>query len=426
MDIRKDVRAIIDSLPKVPGVYIFKNQDGLILYIGKAKNLQERVKSYFLKQDTDWKIDGLLKEYATIETIKTHTEIEALLLEAELIGQHKPKYNTLLKDGDPFVYIFISKNELPSISIVRTQKEKGLYFGPFLHKTDARNAVAFLKNTFQLNVCNKQIENGCLQYHIGICAGSCKPDFDKDGYLFRMQLAIDVLQADKEKFIASIQHKIKEYSTELLYEKARNMKRYLDHLDSIFATLKTKFSLEKYADQIINVLQPTKLREHVPDDIAIQLQHFLKVQKPIATIDCFDISHFQSQEIVGSCIRFLHGKPDKNKFRRFAIKSLTQQHDYAALQEIVLRRYKNNEQEIPDLILIDGGKGQLHAVEKVINNVLIVSLAKREEILFGSPFPNGVLLDKHSAIGQVLIALRDYAHHFAVSYHRLRRKKCNT
>ncbi|RTL05872.1 hypothetical protein EKK58_06565 [Candidatus Dependentiae bacterium] len=419
---KKDVSQLIESLPRVAGVYVFKNKDGVILYIGKAKNLQDRVKSYFLKQDKDWKIDGLLTEYQTIETIKTNTEIEALLLEAELIGQHKPKYNTLLKDGDPFVYIFITKTSLPTMSIVRTKKEKGIYFGPFLHKTDARNAVTFLKNTFQLNLCNKQIENGCLQYHIGICAGSCKKDFDQDGYLFRMQLAIDVLQADKQAFIASIQNKIKEYSAQMLYEKARNMKRYLDHLDSIFATLKTKFSLEKYADQIINVLQPTKLRDHIPDDLAIQLQHFLKTQNPIATIDCFDISHFQSQEIVGSCIRFLHGKPDKNKFRRFAIQSLTQQHDYAAFQEIVVRRYKNDN-DFPDLIVIDGGKGQLHAVEKVINNVLLVSLAKKEEILFGPTFPNGIHLDKHSAIGQVLIALRDYAHHFAISYHRLRRKK---
>lgn len=419
---KQNAQSLITSLPRVAGVYIFKNKDGVILYIGKAKNLQERVKSYFLNQNKDWKIDGLLKEYETVETIKTLTEIEALLLEAELIGQHKPKYNTLLKDGDPFVYIFITKDTLPTLSIVRTKKEKGTYFGPFLHKTDARNAVTFLKNTFQLNICNKKIENGCLQYHIGTCSGSCKKDFDKDGYTFRMQLAIDVLQADKTTFIKSIEHKIKEYNAEMLYEKARNMKRYLDNLDIIFTTLKTKFSLEKYADQIITALNPVKLRDQIPDDIAKQLQNFLNSPNPVHTIDCFDISHFQSQEIVGSCVRFLNGKPDKNMFRRFAIRSLTQQHDYAALQEIVLRRYKNDN-DFPDLILIDGGKGQLHAVEKVINHTLIVSLAKKEEVLFGSLFPNGIHLDKHSAIGKLLISLRDYAHHFAISYHRLRRKK---
>jgi excinuclease ABC subunit C len=419
---KKDAPAILNTISHTPGVYLFKNQKGDVLYIGKAKDLHERVKSYFLKQDSDWKIAGLLKEYATVETIKTKTEIEALLLEAELIGQHKPKYNTLLKEGDPFVYILITKDIVPDITIVRTKKQKGLYFGPFLHKQNARNAMTFLKNTFQLHRCNKHIENGCLQYHIGTCAGTCRKDFDADEYQFRMQLAIDVLQGDMNNFIYSLQQKIKEYSTELAYEKARNTQKYLDHLDIIFATLKTKFSLEKYADQIIKLLSPKKLADIVPDDIAQQIQSFLNVPMPVHTIDCFDISHFQSQEIVGSCVRFLDGRPDKNKFRRFAIRSLKQQDDYAALQEIVTRRYKT-EEDLPDLVLIDGGKGQLSAVQQVLSSVKIVSLAKKEERLFGENFPEGIHLDMHHPVGKMIIALRDYAHHFAISYHRLRRTK---
>ena len=412
---------VLNIITHASGVYLFKNQQGDILYIGKAKDLHDRVKSYFLKQDSDWKIAGLLSEYATIETIKTKTEIEALLLEAELVGQHKPKYNTLLKEGDPFVYILITKEVLPDITIVRTKKQKGRYFGPFLQKQDARSAVTFLKNTFQLNRCNKQIENGCLRYHIGTCAGTCRTDFDADEYQFRMELAVDVLQGNMNGFIQNVQQKIKEYSTTLAYEKARNTQRYLDHLDIIFATLKTKFSLEKYADQIIKVLSPKKLTDSIPDDIALQLQSFLGLSMPVHTVDCFDISHFQSQEIVGSCIRFVDGRPDKNKFRRFAIQSLKQQDDYAALQEIVTRRYKTAE-DLPDLVLIDGGKGQLSAVQQVLSSVKIVSLAKKEERLFGENFPVGVHLDMHHPVGKMLIALRDYAHHFAVSYHQLKRK----
>jgi len=142
----------------------------------------------------------------------------------------------------------------------------------------------------------------------------------------------------------------------------------------------------------------------------------------VNTIDCFDISHFQGHSIVGSCVRFTHGKPDKNKFRRFKIKYLTDQNDYAALQEIVLRRYADSA-ELPDLILIDGGKGQLSAVQKVLTGVYIVSLAKKEELLFSSYFPQGIALTVHEDVGKILIALRDYAHHFAISYHRLLRSK---
>ncbi|HTM06711.1 MAG TPA: GIY-YIG nuclease family protein [Patescibacteria group bacterium] len=419
---KKTISDTLNTISHTSGIYLFKNGEGDVLYIGKAKDLHDRVKSYFLKQDSDWKIAGLLKEYVTIETIKTNTEIEALLLEAELIGQHKPKYNTLLKEGDPFVYIFISKDMVSDMTIVRVKKQKGLYFGPFLYKQDARNAVTFLKNTFRLNRCNKHIENGCLQYHIGTCAGTCRKDFDPDEYQFKMQLALDVLQGDMKNFIHSLQQKIKEYSAALAYEKARNMQKYIDNLEAIFATLKTKFSLEKYADQIISVLSPKKLVDTIPDNIAEELRLFLGVPKPIHTIDCFDISHFQSQEIVGSCVRFKDGYPDKNKFRRFMIQSLKQQNDYVALQEIVTRRYKT-EEDLPDLILIDGGKGQLSAVQQVLTSVKIVSLAKKEERLFGENFPEGVHLDPHQPVGKMLIALRDYAHHFAVSYHQLRRRK---
>jgi excinuclease ABC subunit C len=208
----------------------------------------------------------------------------------------------------------------------------------------------------------------------------------------------------------------------MAFEKARNLKRYLDDVNLIFATLEHHYSQAKYADQIVATTTPKVYFAHMPSDIDEQLQQFLRTTAPIKTIDCFDISHFQGNYIVGSCIRFMQGRPDKNKFRRFRVRMITEQNDYAALQEIVFRRYKDAT-ELPDLILIDGGKGQLSAVQQILPHAHIISLAKKEERLFGTYAPEGIKLDLQDPVGKILIALRDYAHHFAISYHRLLRSK---
>lgn len=165
-----------------------------------------------------------------------------------------------------------------------------------------------------------------------------------------------------------------------------------------------------------------RLTRQTKNSINTDLQKFLGFATPVRTVDCFDISHFQSSYLVGSCVRFTDGKPERAMFRHFKIKTLTEQNDYAALQEIIQRRYKNNT-DIPDLIVIDGGKGQLSAAQHVLPGAPLVSLAKREETLYGPQFPQGVRLDLQTNVGRLLIALRDYAHHFAISYHRLKRKK---
>lgn len=414
----------IPDLPKLPGVYLFKDAHDTIIYIGKAKSLLLRVRSYFQKYNLDWKVKSLLDEYASIEHIIVNSESEALVLEAELIQKHKPKFNSLLKEGNPFVFIMYAerKNHLPELKIVRYKKEKGRYFGPFIHKTQARKTLKYLTRTFTLFCCNKTIENGCLDYHLGNCAGSCLSTFDRDGYRFRMSLAVAALEKDHARFTKELGKKIKEYSAQMAFEKARNLKFYLESIDIIFATIKTAYSAQKYADQIVATTTPKRYVADLGPDIAERLQEFFETNAPIQTIDCFDISHFQSQFIVGSCIRFTNGIPEKNKFRRFKIRLLTQQNDYAALQEIVGRRYSAT-YDFPDLILIDGGKGQLSAAQMAFPGAHMASLAKREERVFSTQFPEGKVLDLHDQVGRVLIALRDYAHHFAISYHRLLRSK---
>lgn len=409
----------IDHLPSLPGVYLFKDANNAIIYIGKAKSLKTRVKSYF-QNKTDWKVLSLLEEAAALDHIITHTEVEAMLLEAELIGIHKPKFNVLLKSGQPFVYILFTKNEPPAIEIVRNKRLKGTYFGPFLHKNQARSVVRFLIETFKLKLCNKKLANGCLDYHLGLCAGSCLDAFDLQEYLFRIELAKNALRRNQTAFLKDLDTRIKEHARLLQFEKAKMLHTYLLHFDTIFQTIAAKYDSHKYADALFAAMRPKQAPSEDQEQLARDLQELLQTPHPIYTIDCFDISHFQSSYIVGSAVRFANGIPDKDNFRRFKIRTLVQQDDYAALREIVERRYRNPE-DIPDLILIDGGKGQLNAVKDLLPGHMCVSLAKKEELLFTPLHPQGIPLDVKINIGKTLIALRDYAHHLAVSYHTLRR-----
>lgn len=408
----------LSRLPTSAGVYLFKDATNAVLYIGKATSLRSRVRSYFRKQ-YDPRIEALRQEITDVATIGTKNEIEASLLEAELIKKHTPRFNVLLKDGQPFVYLTISAGPLPELLLVRNKKHKDwAYFGPFLYKGKARSAHRFLITTFKLKICGKKIENGCLEYHLGLCSGSCTPSFDREGYLFRLALAQKVLEQNHAQFLKLVQEKIQEHATRLEFETARQYHTYTQTFAHIFEVIRTRFNPERYAVAELHSTAP-HTAQNLDESVGKELQTFLSLEHEPHTIDCFDISHFQGRELVGSCIRFTNGKPDKNKFRRFKIKTLTDQNDYAALQEIVSRRYRNAK-ELPDLILIDGGKGQLNAVKLLVPHTPCISLAKREETLFGEKFPEGTQITAHTAVGRLLIALRDYAHHFAVSYHKLR------
>lgn len=243
------------SIPKLTGIYLFKDAQGAIIYIGKAKNLYLRVNSYFQKYATDWKIKQLIDEYADVDYILTPTEIESLLLEAELVQKHKPKFNVLLKEGQPFLYILFTPHN--TVELVRNKKKKGTYFGPFLQKTPARKTYHFLMQTFRLNLCNKKIELGCLDYHIGNCAGSCKPDFDTVDYCLRIQLAKEALKNNQDDFIKKVKEHIALYSAEYAFEKAQNMNEYLRNVDTIFTTLNMHFSTDKFATDIFVASTPT-------------------------------------------------------------------------------------------------------------------------------------------------------------------------
>ncbi len=411
------------TIPHLPGVYVFKNKAGSILYIGKAKDLRKRVSSYFQKRDSDGKIAQLLDEHSEIGYIVTRNPIEALLLEAHLIQSYQPPYNILLKNGNPFVYLLFTrpKTGLPTLEIVRTldKKNPGRSFGPFLQRRDARSLYDFLIRNFTLVLCGKQIDNGCLDFHIGRCAGSCRKDFNREQYLMRLELAQNVMAGNHAAFMTCIQEQINAHNAKLEFEQALTLYNCMQQFERIFAVLKTHFSYVRYIPEIERALH-TPLEDDY-NNCADELMALLNLEERPHTIDCFDISHFQGHGFVGSCVRFTNGIPDKKNFRHFLIKTVPHQDDYAALREIVLRRYRHPEDK-PHLVLIDGGKGQRNAIIPLITPTPCISLAKREERLFSDAHPEGTVLTLHTPMGRLLIALRDYAHHFAITFHRKGRR----
>ncbi|MDR3647258.1 MAG: GIY-YIG nuclease family protein [Candidatus Babeliales bacterium] len=413
----------VKTFPKLPGIYTFKDKDNNILYLGKAKSLKNRVASYFANQHKDWKIKQLIDESVDIDYIITQNEEEALLLEAQLIREKKPKFNVLLKHGQPFVYFMFTYDDIPVFKTTRNRKERGEYFGPFVKKQEARKVFEFLTRKFKLKTCNQKIPTGCLNYHIGNCAGMCMgTKFDTTEHLLKIKIVKELLAQNYDNLRTTLEDEFKIAMQELKFERARNLHEYLQNLEGVITYLKIYYTETKYENEVSFMSSDICNVVETPNLINRKLQEFLNLDSQPITIDCFDISHFQSQYIVGSCVRFKNGIPEKNKFRRFKIKTLDTQNDYAALQEIVTRRYRDPN-EIPDIIMIDGGKGQLNAVKNLFPKSVFVSLAKREEILFTPNNPDGIHLDIQTEVGRLLISIRDYAHHFAINYHRLRRSK---
>ena len=395
------------NITKKNGVYLFKNKAEEIIYIGKAKNIAQRIASYF-NNPGDIKTELLLEEATSLDTIPTGTEAEALLLESRLIKLYQPKFNILLKDGTPYLYIFFSLDKNPSMQLVKTKDKKGTYIGPFLSKKSVRSVYNFLQSTFQLKRCKTKIAQGCLEYHIGSCAGNCTKDFNIEFYKLRLQIAQEILQADSKKTIKLLDEKIKETSAALLFEQAQRLATYKQNLEITLRTIKNLSTMPskqktESADQNLSLLMKVKQRLHLKNIPYV--------------IDCFDISHMQGKAIVGACVRYVHGTPEKKSFRHFMIKTLDDQNDYAALQEIVQRRYKNP-LDIPNLIIVDGGKGQINAIKPYIKDAELVGLAKAEETIISSNFEHFIKLDTQKEQDLLILQIRDYTHHFAITYHR--------
>ncbi|MCF7901435.1 excinuclease ABC subunit UvrC [Candidatus Woesearchaeota archaeon] len=524
----------LTQIPTNPGCYIYKNLDGDIIYVGKAKNIKKRVTSYFTKKHTDTKNPGasektvqLVKRIKYVEFVITNTETEALLLENNLIKKHKPKYNIDLKDSKRYAYLLLTDEEFPRILTARDKKEKGQYFGPFTSGETRLQIRDFLIKTFQIRTCKRLPKKECLRYHIGICSAPCTHKITKEKYLEDIEKAKQILSGKTKEIIKQLESEMKKYALETNYEAAKHKKNQIDALlyldekqnmernrkynedilnfvikqDKVYLmvfniykgilenkeeyifeneedflekfliqyydekeipkeiilpkeindgvkkelqtqklTLKTntkkeklKFTVPEIGEkkQLLNlILKNIENAYFLEDDTLEELQKELKLHETPEIIECFDISHLSGTSTVASMVQFKNAKTDKNNYRRFKIRTVEGIDDFASIAEVVRRRYtklKTDNLQMPNLIVIDGGKGQLSAaikeLEKLRLNTPIISLAKREEEIFMPGNPKPIILNKKSKSLKLLQRIRDEAHRFAITYNRNLRKK---
>lgn len=536
-------------LPSLPGCYLYYNSDNEIIYVGKAKILKRRVKSYFNRKHDSVKVNVLVSQIDHLEYIITNTEVEALILESHLIKKHKPKYNILLKDDKKYPYFLITDEDFPRISIVRKRninQEKGRYYGPYTNIRAMHSTLDFLKKIFPLRQCKtpKFKNRPCLYYHIGKCLAPCQNMVTSEEYKAIVHQAELFLSGKQSELMKQLMEQIQKYSAAEQFEKAARLRdSYFDlqktlekqkvvyentklnedvislqHEDGILAIVimmiregrlidkkdftydveeedKTEFfatffkeyyntlslefpdrivsnELESVGDKALyeewlNIISGKKVKisygktpqgkelqsladknakvildnaklskmSKIRDDfnnIGSYLKEKLKLNNFPYRMECYDISHIQGTNTVASMVTFINGLSKKSEYRKFKVKSTEgKPDDFLSMKEVLTRRLSRLGEkgwEKPDLIIIDGGKGQLSSVMQIVEDMGIsgidfVSLAKRQEEVFLPHTSKSILLPRESSALFLIQRIRDEAHRFAITYHRKLRSK---
>jgi excinuclease ABC subunit C len=429
----------IKDIPKSPGVYIMRGYNNEILYIGKAKELKKRISSYFAnRSNLTWKISILLTYLTRIDYILTKSERDALLLEQKLIKHYQPKFNTLWRDDKSYPYIKITNELYPKIYLTRKPAQDGSkYYGPYPKVSYIRWLLKFIRKHFPIRTCKYEITEtkkpplakvqSCLYYHIKECSGPCMGKISPQEYkkiVSNLQL---FLSGRYNKLISIWEKEMASAAASYNFEYAKYLR------DAIFAVrhLYEKINIYEISEsEIEHKISITKTLESMKS-----VFHLPRI--PIR-IEAFDISNIFGKEAVGSMVTFANGEPCKDSYLRFKIKTVNEINDYAMLEEVLMRRYTDRELTrrknlpLPDLILIDGGKGHLNTALEVMKklnlDIPVISIAKKEEKIFYLneqskltylPVEN----KENDAILQYIRRIRDEAHRFAISYHKLLRKK---
>lgn len=404
------------SFPKLPGVYFFKDQYEDFLYIGKAKNLERRISSYNTDKQIDWKIESLLKKSTTIEWIITNTEKEALFLEAKLISEFKPLFNKLLTSGNPFTYLIFDSEakEYPKLFLTRFYKknDKLTIIGPFLTRKEATTLYEKIIQVFNLYICHKKIDYGCLHYHIGKCSGSCLANFNIKKYKKRFKLALIAL-LKTEKFDSILENEIKKATKKFDFDYLEELITYRLEYKIIMQIQTDYHNFDEITEQ---TLSENNLKEELIREGLFELQNKLSLKKIPENIDCIDISHFQGHAVVGAAIRFKDGKYDTEFSHSYKL-PFEENNDYQNLTILLDIHYKKNKVPYPDLLLIDGGKGQLSAIKELHLPIPLLALAKKEERLFSEENTEGIILSVTDPMGKLLLSLRNITHNSAIRLH---------
>lgn len=367
-----NIKQKLKTLPKDPGVYVMKDSAGTIIYIGKAKNLKNRVSSYFIGAH-DAKVTAMVAHIADLEWFVVNTENDALFLEANLIHKHQPKYNILLKDDKKFPYIQITPDG--KIGVIRTNRGAGQIFGPYFNGIYVKYLMDIIRSV----------------YH----------DDPVQAAEFLSGKRYDEVEA-------VMTNRMQEASSMQQFELAIAYRNVLQMVNR----LKTRARVQTTAEDA-NAFTLGACRE---------LGEVLNLPKTPRRIECYDISHTAGEYVVASMVVFVDGVADKSQYRRFRMKHGLGNNDFLSMQETLTRRLKHRDWAYPDVIVIDGGKGQLGAVPKV-DGITYISLAKRFELVFTTTQDEPIVLSHHSYALRLLQRIRDEAHRFAITYHKSLRDK---
>lgn len=402
------------KLPRKSGVYQFLDNKGKVLYVGKAIDLYHRVSSYF-RGDVDGKTAILISKIASVETIIVESELEALILEANLIKKYLPTFNVRLMDDKDYLYIGITLEDFPKVITIRKQdlKQVKKFFGPFPSGRTVRDTLKLLRRVFPW--CSNPPRSGkyraCFYYHIGLCPGACVGLISQEDYKAIIRRFSKFLEGKKEELVKELSEEMMELSGNQNYEEADKFKKVLEGIAYLTQTNRTQFYLEN----------PNFLEEE--GKLALStLQKDLNLAKLPERIEGYDISNLLGKEAVGSLVVLTNGEIDKSQYRKFKIKSgFAGPNDVGMHKEMIRRRLNHPEWPIPELIIVDGGRAQARAVSDAIRDrgykIPIFGLAKRMEWLY-SPAGAVIKLPKKSLSLRLLQKLRDESHRFAISYHR--------
>ena len=535
-----DLELQLKILPSDPGVYRYYDKKGGLLYVGKAKNLKKRVSSYFNKNQVGYRTRLMVSKIERIETTVVNSEYDALLLENNLIKEHQPFYNILLKDDKSYPWICIKKEPFPRIFLTRNLVKDGSeYYGPYAKVRQAKALIDVIKNLYKLRTCNLNLSQGkinegkykvCLEYHIKNCEGACEGLETEENYTEKIDAIRGIIKGDFRKAKQYLEEEMYRYAGKLEFENAQMSKEKLQILENyqthttiinpniddvdVFGmvsddeaayvnyfkikngsivqsyTTEVRKMLEESDEEIleevlieirrkfdsrsVEIFLPFHLNIEIPsvklivpkvgdkkrivelseknaneyrieklkqvqildperhtDRIMAEMKRILHLPEEPRHIEGFDNSNIQGTNPVSACVVFKNGKPSKEDYRIFHPKSVEGPNDFATMEEVIYRRYKRILDEgasLPQLILIDGGKGQLSSAIKSLKllglygKISIISIAERLEEIFFPNDPIPLYLDKKSETLKVLQRVRDEAHRFGVKHHRTRRK----
>ncbi|MCB2210933.1 excinuclease ABC subunit UvrC [bacterium] len=542
-------------LPTEPGVYLFKDKSGKTIYVGKAKVLRNRVRSYFTKGDDGrWQYRDLIARIADLEIIVTANELEALIVEANMIRRHRPRFNMEVRDPGSYPYLKVTKERFPRVFLTRKPRQDGSkYYGPLSNVTEMKDTLRTLRKATRIRTCNLKITPAsvkqkkhkvCLEFHIGNCDGPCEGRVSESEYDDGLKLLVNAVHGKQAPLIEMLEERMRDLAQNLKYEQAAKVRDQIQRTkqltirqtvltrelidrdafavaqedeDGVVAVLRMREGkiigrhhvnlsrmkaagraavwmrvlsdyylgevhevpseilipealdaedeellltyLEEKRGRKVKILVPQrgeKFRqvhlagtnaklllgerllakakaERIPHSL-LMLEEHLKLDHPPLSIECFDNSNLFGQQPVAAMVRFEDGRPAKKEYRHFKIKTVVGSDDFKSMEEVVGRRYRRllreDREKLPDLVLIDGGRGQVNAARRIVDelglrDLPVVGLAKRlEEIVFpGTAEP--ITLPKTSSALKLLMQLRDEAHRFAITYHRSLRNKAS-